>query len=195
VIPLWLSVVRVSFDFWHNCGILVSELCNHQINHMPVYQFKRTQELKASISEVWGFIKNPKNLKEITPDYMGFKVTSELLANEMYPGMIISYEVKPVLGIPMTWVTEITHVEEPYFFVDEQRKGPYKMWHHEHKLEETKDGVLMTDLITYEPPLGFLGTIANGVFIKSQLNEIFEYRKQVLDKKFNLPIIQMKKGA
>lgn len=162
---------------------------------MPIYQFKKTQELQTSVHEVWNFIKDPRNLKEITPDYMGFHITSELLSTKMYPGMIISYKVKPILGIPLTWVTEITHVEEPNFFVDEQRKGPYKIWHHEHQIEETENGVLMTDLITYEPPFGILGAIANQLFIKKQLNEIFEYRRIILDKHFNNQIIKMKKGA
>ena len=156
---------------------------------MAVYQFYREQELKATKNEVWDFIKNPKNLKHITPDYMGFQVTSKDRGDVMYPGMIISYKVSPLLGIKMTWVTEITHVEEGDFFVDEQRKGPYKMWHHEHQLIETENGVLMTDLITYEPPMGFLGAIANNLFIKSQLNEIFDYRRKVMDNKFNYPVV------
>ncbi len=162
---------------------------------MPVYQFHKSQELKTSVEEIWDFIKDPRNLKEITPDYMGFLITSELLKNQMYPGQIISYVVKPVLGIPMTWVTEITHVEEPHFFVDEQRKGPYKMWHHEHKLVKTENGVMMTDLITYEPPLGILGALANKLFIRKQLEAIFDYRRKVLDERFNHSIIKLKKGA
>jgi len=154
---------------------------------MPVYQFYREQKLKTSVDEIWKFISSPKNLKEITPDYMGFQITTDHLDDEMYPGMIISYKVSPVLGIKMTWVTEITHVEDRDFFVDEQRKGPYKMWHHEHKIIPTKDGVIMTDLITYEPPFGFLGAIANKLFIAKQLNEIFTYRKKVLDERYNGP--------
>jgi len=153
---------------------------------MPVYQFQREQLIDASLEDVWDFIKNPKNLKRITPDYMDFKVTSKDAGDNMYPGMIISYRVRPVLNIPMTWVTEITHVSENKYFVDEQRKGPYKIWHHEHKLELTEDGVLMTDLITYEPPLGFLGAIANSLFIKGQLNNIFNYREKVVTDYFKM---------
>jgi len=152
---------------------------------MAIYQFHKEQKLNTSVEEVWNFISSPRNLKEITPDYMGFQITTDHLSDIMYPGMIISYKVNPVLGIPMTWVTEITHVEDHDFFVDEQRKGPYKMWHHEHKLVQTDDGVIMTDLITYEPPFGFLGAIANKLFIEKQLNEIFEYRRKVLDEKYN----------
>ncbi|MFK7756525.1 MAG: SRPBCC family protein [Flavobacteriales bacterium] len=154
---------------------------------MAVYQFYKEQKLNTTVEEIWRFISSPRNLKEITPDYMGFEITTDHLSDIMYPGMIISYKVSPVLGLKMTWVTEITHVEEHDFFVDEQRKGPYKMWHHEHKLIETEDGVIMTDLITYEPPFGFLGAIANKLFIKKQLGEIFDYRTKVLDEKFNKP--------
>ncbi len=160
---------------------------------MAVYQFYREQKIHATVDEIWNFISSPRNLKEITPDYMGFEITTEHLSDIMYPGMIISYKVSPVLGIKMTWVTEITHVEEKDFFVDEQRKGPYKMWHHEHKIIPTDDGVIMTDLISYEPPFGFLGVIANKLFIAKQLNEIFEYRKRVLDDKFNKNVRQLPK--
>jgi len=151
---------------------------------MPVYQLHKTQKLPVSIEEIWEFISSPKNLQKITPDYMGFKITTEHGSEKMFPGMIISYKVSPILNIPMTWVTEITHVKELEYFVDEQRVGPYQMWHHEHHLEKTADGVLMTDLITYQPPLGFLGAIANSLVIKKQLADIFDYRKIVLAEKF-----------
>lgn len=151
---------------------------------MGFRQFIQKQVIPASLDEVWGFISSPKNLREITPDYMGFEITSKNLADKMYPGMIISYKVKPLLGIPMTWVTEITQVEKYRYFVDEQRIGPYAMWHHEHFIEACPEGVLMTDIISYKPPFGFLGALANAFFIKRQLKEIFAYRKKVLKKKF-----------
>jgi len=151
---------------------------------MPVYQLKREQHLKASVPEIWDFISSPANLKKITPEYMGFDITSTDMPQKMYPGMIISYKVSPMLGIKLTWVTEITHVHEGVFFVDEQRMGPYKIWHHEHHLETVDGGVKMTDLITYSPPLGLLGAIANRIIIRKQLIEIFEYRRVVLDKLF-----------
>jgi ligand-binding SRPBCC domain-containing protein len=151
---------------------------------MGFYQFKREQLIVASIDEVWEFISSPKNLKKITPEYMGFDITSEIQDN-MYEGMIISYIVKPIFGIPNTWVTEITKIKDKEFFIDEQRVGPYKLWHHQHHIKETEKGVLMTDIVSYQPPFGFLGNIANSLFIKSKLNEIFEYRKKVLDDMFN----------
>jgi ligand-binding SRPBCC domain-containing protein len=115
---------------------------------------------------------------------MGFEVTSNSYSNKMYAGMIITYIVKPVLGIPLNWITEITHVKEKAYFVDEQRMGPYKMWHHQHKIEAIDGGVLMTDIVTYVPPFGFIGTIANRLFIKNQLQQIFDCRTTALEELF-----------
>ena len=151
---------------------------------MAVYQLHKEQKIPATLEEVWEFISSPKNLKVITPSYMGFEITSKESLEEMYAGMLISYRVRPVLKIPMTWLTEITHVEKNKFFVDEQRKGPYKMWHHEHRIKEIEGGVLMSDLISYEPPFSFLGAIANKLIIEKQLEEIFEFRKKALERIF-----------
>lgn len=151
---------------------------------MGFFQFKQTQHLQASLDEVWEFISSPNNLKEITPDKMGFDITSNGLPDKMYAGMIISYKVKPLLGIPTTWVTEITQVKDKSYFVDEQRVGPYKMWHHEHFIEATEKGVVMKDIISYQAPFGMLGNIANKLIIRKKLNEIFEYRAIALAKRF-----------
>jgi ligand-binding SRPBCC domain-containing protein len=148
---------------------------------MAFYQLKETQEVKATLAQVWDFISSPKNLKKITPDYMGFEITSGEQQEKMYTGMIITYKVSPVLGINMNWMTEITHVEYLKFFIDEQRMGPYTMWHHQHHIEEINGKVLMTDIVTYIPPFGFLGAIANTLFIKNQLKEIFDYRRKAVD--------------
>ncbi len=147
---------------------------------MAFFQFEREQHIKGNISEVWDFISSPANLKKITPDYMGFDIRSKNLPEKMYAGMIISYTVRPLLNIPTTWVTEITQVLEQRYFVDEQRVGPYLMWHHQHLLEESDAGVLMRDIVSYQPPFGFLGRIANGLVIEKKLNEIFEYRQKAL---------------
>lgn len=151
---------------------------------MGFYQLHKTQKIPATIDQVWDFISSPANLKKITPEYMGFNITSKLLSEKMYPGMIISYKVSPVLGIKMTWVTEITQVKEKEYFVDEQRVGPYSMWHHEHKIEPIESGVLMTDIVSYQPPFGILGSIANSMLIKNQLKEIFDYRVTAVEKMF-----------
>lgn len=152
---------------------------------MSHFQLKKTQLLNTDIDTIWDFASSPKNLKEITPDYMLFNITSEGLPEKMYPGMIITYEVSPLLNIKMKWVTEITQVVEKKFFIDEQRVGPYSLWHHQHFFEEKDEGVLMTDIVTYKPPFGLLGDIANSLFIEKQLEEIFQYRWDAMDKKFN----------
>jgi ligand-binding SRPBCC domain-containing protein len=151
---------------------------------MGFYQLHKTLKIPVSLDQVWDFISSPANLKKITPEYMGFNITSKVLSEKMYPGMIISYKVSPVLGIKMTWVTEITQVKEKEYFVDEQRVGPYLMWHHEHKIEPIEGGVLMTDIVSYKPPFGFLGSIANSILIKKQLQGIFDFRTVALEKMF-----------
>lgn len=151
---------------------------------MAFYQLIKTQKIPASLAEVWDFISAPINLREITPKHMNFVVTSNTGTEKMYPGMIITYKVSPILGIPLNWMTEITHVKELEFFVDEQRIGPYRLWHHQHKIEAIEGGVLMTDIVTYQPPFGFLGALANTLFIKKQLNQIFDYRTEAVENKF-----------
>lgn len=151
---------------------------------MAIYQFTRTQKLPISIDEIWDFISSPDNLKEITPKKMGFTVTSNSGGGKMYPGMIITYKVSPLLNIKLDWMTEITHSKEKSYFVDEQRQGPYAMWHHQHKIEPINGGVLMTDIVTYKPPFGIIGAIANSIIIKTKLKQIFDYRTEVLEAKF-----------
>jgi len=153
---------------------------------MPLYQLIKEQKVPCSIDELWDFISSPANLKEITPDYMGFDITSEDLPDKMYPGMIISYKVSPLLGIKTTWVTEITQVRESEFFVDEQRVGPYSIWHHQHHISPISGGVLMRDIVSYQPPLGILGALANQLIIKGKLQEIFDYRVVAVEKRFGL---------
>lgn len=151
---------------------------------MKVFELEKTQKLPISIAEAWDFLSSPSNLSKITPSYMGFEITSGFKGEKMYSGQVISYIVKPVAGIPMRWTTEITHVHEPHYFVDEQRFGPYVFWHHKHFLKEIPGGVEMRDLIHYALPLGPLGWMANSLFVKKQLDDIFLYRKMVLEEMF-----------
>ncbi len=151
---------------------------------MAVYLIQQSQIIPATMDEVWQFISSPANLKHITPEYMGFDIVTPNLPEKMYPGMIITYKVSPLLGIKTTWVTEITHVLEGKYFVDEQRVGPYKMWHHQHHIKPVDKGVLMTDIVHYQPPLGFLGAMANRIIIRKKLNEIFSYRTERLEETF-----------
>jgi len=152
---------------------------------MAFYQLIKKQLIPAEIDEVWDYISSPGNLKEITPDYMGFDITSENLPEKIYPGMIISYRIKPLFGLKMTWVTEITHVKEKKYFVDEQRIGPYSLWHHQHIIESVGNNVLMSDIVSYKPPFGVFGKIANTLYIRKQLDQIFEYREKALLNKFS----------
>jgi len=151
---------------------------------MKIYQMKTSQNLSISAEKAWEFFSNPANLLKITPPWLNFEIRTDL-PEQMYAGMIVTYYVRPILNIPQIWVTEITHVNKPNYFVDEQRFGPYKMWHHEHIFTKTKDGdVMMQDIVSYVVPLGFLGRIINWLVIEKKISEIFNYRKDVLIKMF-----------
>jgi ligand-binding SRPBCC domain-containing protein len=147
-----------------------------------VYSFKTIQKMPIGIDQAWDFFSNPQNLETITPGNMNFKTISKHHGDTMYAGQIIEYKVSPLLGIPLYWMTEITHVEDKSYFVDEQRFGPYRMWHHQHHFKVIGGGVEMTDIIHYKLPLWFLGDIANSLFVKKQINQIFDHRfKKVED--------------
>ncbi len=151
---------------------------------MSFHQLARSQKIPIDLDTAWDFISRPENLKTITPAYMGFDIRTKDLPQVMYPGLIIEYRVRPLAGLPMRWVTEITHVREKTYFVDEQRIGPYRMWHHEHFLEPIEGGVLMKDLVSYAPPMGILGQWAHSLFIRRQLEGIFAYREQAIIRAF-----------
>ncbi len=148
-----------------------------------MHQFIRKQFVKTDLQTCWDFFSSPANLKRITPSYMGFDVKTEV-PTKMYEGLIIAYTVKPLLGIPVEWVTEITHVKDKSFFVDEQRKGPYTMWHHEHHFKAVEGGVEMTDIVSYIIPLGFLGKLVEPFLVKPKLEEIFAYRFKIVEEVF-----------
>ena len=148
-----------------------------------MYQLKRKQFVKTDLKTCWDFFSSPQNLKRITPPYMGFNIKFDL-PEKMYEGLMIEYSVKPLLGIPMTWITEIKTVKDHLFFVDEQRKGPYKIWHHEHHFKEVEGGIEMTDIVSYELPLGILGKFAHVLFVKKQLEGIFNFRIKMVDEIF-----------
>jgi ligand-binding SRPBCC domain-containing protein len=149
-----------------------------------VYSLKTVQVLPISLEKAWDFFSSPANLAEITPKNLGFNIISKHHGEKMYAGQIIEYKVSPVLGIPLYWMTEISHVEQHKFFVDEQRFGPYSMWHHQHHFKEVPGGVEMTDIVHYKLPFWFLGDIANSIFVKKQLNDIFDYRFKAVEKIF-----------
>ncbi|MCD8439749.1 SRPBCC family protein [Tenacibaculum finnmarkense] len=153
--------------------------------HSGIYTLETAQELKMPLAKAWDYFSSPENLSKITPKKMGFNITSKV-DEKAYPGQIITYKVSPVPFVKTNWVTEITQVKEQAFFIDEQRFGPYSMWHHEHFFEALPNGnTLMKDKISYKIPFGFLGHVAQALFIKKQLTSIFEYRFIILEKMFN----------
>ena len=150
---------------------------------MKLYKLQESQVLPISLEEAWAFFSTPKNLQKITPPELDFKITSD--ADEpIYPGMIITYRVKPMMALSMEWVTEITQVKAPDFFIDEQRFGPYKFWHHQHRFKAVDDGVEVEDIVHYGLPLGPLGQLAHGLFVKRQLQTIFAHRTRILEDLF-----------
>ncbi|MFY0605040.1 MAG: SRPBCC family protein [Flavobacteriaceae bacterium] len=146
---------------------------------MKIYTLHKKQSLPITIDQAWDFLSSPANLKTITPDYMSFDILSNI-DRPMYPGQIIQYIVTPVLGIKTKWVTEITHVMDKKYFVDEQRFGPYALWHHKHFIKEIDGGVEMEDIIDYKVPFGILGRMMHPILVKPKLEEIFSYRQKKL---------------
>ncbi|TVZ09686.1 ligand-binding SRPBCC domain-containing protein [Cellulophaga sp. RHA_52] len=152
---------------------------------MKIYTLHKKQKLPITIDQAWEFLSKPENLKTITPDYMGFFILSGA-DRPMYQGQIIQYIVTPVLGIKTKWVTEITHMVKNKYFVDEQRFGPYALWHHKHFIKEVEGGIEMEDIIDYKVPFGILGQLIHPFVVKPKLEEIFEYRKEKLESLFGI---------
>lgn len=135
----------------------------------------------------WDFFSSPLNLAKITPPDMSFVVTSDQHPDtKVYAGMIITYKITPLLGIKMDWMTEITHVKEGEYFVDEQRFGPYALWHHQHHFKEIEGGVLINDILHYAIPYGVIGRITNKVFVGNEVKKIFTYREKAIEKLFGV---------
>jgi len=152
----------------------------------PLHRLERTLVLPIELDEAWAFFSDPRNLARITPPDLGFRVTSEL-PERMYEGLFISYQIAPLLGAPMRWVTEITHIDEGVMFVDEQRMGPYRLWHHEHWFRAVPGGVEMRDIVHYALPFGAAGEVAHALLVGRQVRGIFDYRERVLERRF-MPI-------
>lgn len=150
---------------------------------MKLHLLRAEQSLPIPLDRAWDFFSDPRNLAEITPPALGFRIRSEL-PERMHAGMIVTYTVTPLLGVPVTWVTEITHVEEGRFFVDEQRFGPYRFWHHQHHFREIPGGVQVRDLIHYAMPRLPAAGIARRLLVGPQLRHIFAHRRRVLAERF-----------
>jgi ligand-binding SRPBCC domain-containing protein len=150
---------------------------------MKVYKKETVQYVNASVEECWAFFSNPRNLQKITPSDMGFQIT-DFDDKSMYPGQIIQYKVSPLWGLKLGWMTIITVVKENSYFVDEQRFGPYSLWHHKHFFEATDKGTKMTDVVHYALPLGIIGRIMNTLVVENKLNEIFNFRINKINERF-----------
>lgn len=143
--------------------------------------------MPISIQTAWDFFSSAKNLSRITPPEMRFKIINDFEDDGIYENMLIDYTVRPLFGIPLNWQTIITRVNEPFQFTDEQKKGPYKKWKHEHTFIEKENGTFIRDVVTYALPFGFLGRIAHFLFVRKKLNQIFEFRRKTLEDLFPLP--------
>lgn len=152
---------------------------------MKIYHFKQRQFVKADIDNVWDFFSSPKNLNEITPPFMNFEILDVSGSEKMFNGQQITYKVSPFPFFRVKWVTEITDVAPKTFFADKQKKGPFSLWHHEHKFTEKDGGVEMEDHVMYAVPFWFLGQIVNTLAVRRQVQQIFDYRRERVEKLFN----------
>lgn len=140
--------------------------------------------LPRPLPEVWDFFSRPENLEKMTPEHVSFNILSPIKDVEMYPGMIIQYQISPLLNIPMNWVTEITQIKHHEFFIDDQRIGPYGLWHHQHHFKTVAGGTEMTDILHYQVPFGPLGSFANWLFVERMVDQIFDHREEAVEQLF-----------
>jgi ligand-binding SRPBCC domain-containing protein len=162
---------------------------------MKIYKIRRIQFLPVSLEDAWNFFSSPVNLARITPAYMKFQIQYMSGGNEMYAGQIIRYKIYILPGIPVNWTTEITHVQQPSYFVDEQRFGPYALWHHQHHFRKVPGGIEMTDEVNYALPFGLLGRIVHALFVGHKVNAIFDHRFKTLSELFNEKKTSYRKSA
>lgn len=162
---------------------------------MKIYTLKRMQFLPITLTEAWDFFSSPKNLSSITPKQMGFTTLYTSGSGKMYPGQLIRYRVNILPLVKVHWVTEITHVNWPHYFVDEQRFGPYALWQHQHHFKEALHGIEITDEVNYAIPFGFLGQLANRMFVEQRLNAIFDHRFKMLAEYFGNDKTKIRKSA
>lgn len=149
-----------------------------------IHQLKVKHELPITINEAWDFFSKPSNLNKITPEFVHFEMGPDFTDQEMYAGQVLSYTIRPLWNIPINWVTEITHVEKPNYFIDEQRFGPYSFWHHEHRFREIEKGVEMQDIVYYKMPLGPIGALLHSFKVKKDIEAIFNFRNEKLKSLF-----------
>jgi len=142
-----------------------------------IHYLHREQIIPAPLEDVWNYFCDPRNLNKITPPDMNFEIVRGGDV-KMYEGQIIEYRVEFIRGIRSLWLTEIAHLKDGQYFVDEQRVGPYRFWYHEHIFEVHSSGTKMTDHVTYKVPLGMLGDLMNTVWISRRLRNVFDFRRK-----------------
>ena len=150
---------------------------------MKEFTYKTEQFLPIDMKTAWEFFSSPNNLALLTPKDMDFKVLTKL-DNAISNDMIIDYTVKPLLRVPLRWKTKILDVQDQNEFTDIQLRGPFSLWKHVHQFIQEKEGVLVKDTVHYRLPFGFIGRIAHSLFVKKRIEEIFSYRKVVLENLF-----------
>ncbi len=152
---------------------------------MSLHTLRMITELPIKIEQAWDFFSSPVNLSVITPRELNFKILSAFNAGDkIHKGMLINYTVSPMLGIPLNWITRITEADEPEFFADEQLKGPYAYWRHEHYFKSIPEGTEMNDIVQWRVPLGLLGDIANFLVVEQKVKKIFDFREKKLKELF-----------
>ena len=151
---------------------------------MQVKEKRWEQIIPQPLNEVWHFFSRPENLNKITPEDMSFEILSEVANTPMYEGMIIRYHIRPLLNLPMNWVTEITHVRDQVYFIDEQRFGPYALWHHQHHFKAVENGTQMTDILHYKVPYGMIGSAVNALMVENKIDKIFQFRYGEIERRF-----------
>jgi ligand-binding SRPBCC domain-containing protein len=152
---------------------------------MKVYEIQTSERYPISLQAGWAFYSDPGNLTKLTPPELAMEITGGT-PEPMFAGQIITYRLKAIGGLRMNWVTEITQVNPHSYFVDEQRFGPYRFWHHEHRFEEIDGGLAVTDHVHYAMPFGPLGRVVHAVLVQKQLQRIFAFRRKILETTFGL---------
>lgn len=150
---------------------------------MKMYRLSNTQKLPISLEEAWEFLSNPTQLENITTDELSFQKLHDI-PDKMYEGMLMQLRLKPFLGIPIDWLTEITHIKEKEYFIDEQRVGPFRFWHHEHRVLPIEGGVEIQDTVHYVMPFSIFGRFVHWLFLRKQVENIFIYREETMEKVF-----------
>jgi ligand-binding SRPBCC domain-containing protein len=152
---------------------------------MAIHTIQRTQIVRSPLRDCWLFFSNPQNLARLTPPALDFQVLSDV-PEEIYPGLMIQYRVRPLFGLPLIWLTEISHVEPERSFVDEQRLGPYRLWHHEHHFRGLDEyHTEMRDRVHYILPFAPFSEFMHPWLVKPKLEQIFDYRERETQQIFN----------